>query len=312
MDIGQLRTFLLIVDEGSFARAGEAMHRSTSSVSRSIKELERSLGALLFLRTHRQVELTEAGRALVDPARQLVRGFDALPQVLRDHLAARRNELRAGVCVGAPTVPLDTFRDVLDRAGSGVAYTVGTSATLMAAVSEGELDVAVAHLPVLGPDLAAVPLLRYEWQVAMPAGHPLAGRDRLTLEDLSGQTVVIQPHVVQPLSVERLARRLSAAGATPEPSSGGEGMRAAHLVRLGGRVALVPAARLGGMGKLFEGPEFALATLDDPLPEWTLGLVHRAATDPEELRPGLLAALTAAFRDLAERCGLDRSAALPG
>lgn len=75
VDLRQLRYFIAVAEELHFGRAAERLHMSQSPLSRAIRELERDLGLVLFIRTTRRVELTPAGLAL------LVRGRHALAEV---------------------------------------------------------------------------------------------------------------------------------------------------------------------------------------------------------------------------------------
>ena len=76
MDARQLRYFLAVVDAGSVHRAAEQLYVAQPSVSQALRALERDLGSLLFHRTGRRLVLTAAGRALVGPAREVMRGLD--------------------------------------------------------------------------------------------------------------------------------------------------------------------------------------------------------------------------------------------
>ncbi|MER6768131.1 LysR family transcriptional regulator, partial [Amycolatopsis sp. NPDC000746] len=72
MELRQLGHFLVLADELHFTRAAARAHLVQSSLSSSIAALERELGAALFTRSRRKVELTEAGRALLPSARRAV------------------------------------------------------------------------------------------------------------------------------------------------------------------------------------------------------------------------------------------------
>src|ERR1700736_6783511 len=72
MDLLQLEHFLAVVDEGSFTRAAECVHRTQSAVSQSIKKLEETIGAPLFARDMPDVCLTQPGKVVVEYARPLM------------------------------------------------------------------------------------------------------------------------------------------------------------------------------------------------------------------------------------------------
>ncbi len=76
VELRQLRYFVAVVEELHIGRAAERLHMSQSPLSRAIRELERELGVVLFVRTTRRVELTPAGSLLFERARRAVAEID--------------------------------------------------------------------------------------------------------------------------------------------------------------------------------------------------------------------------------------------
>ncbi|MCR5575834.1 MAG: LysR family transcriptional regulator [Oscillospiraceae bacterium] len=83
MELEQLRVFLAAAEAGGFSPAARALYVSHSTVSRTVAALERELGTALFVRSNRSQTLTEAGRALEDEARRLLREADGVKERLR-------------------------------------------------------------------------------------------------------------------------------------------------------------------------------------------------------------------------------------
>jgi DNA-binding transcriptional LysR family regulator len=77
IELRQLRYFVAVAEELHFGKAAERLHMSQSPLSRAIRELERELGAVLFVRTTRRVELTPAGLLLLERARRALAEIDA-------------------------------------------------------------------------------------------------------------------------------------------------------------------------------------------------------------------------------------------
>src|SRR3954453_88134 len=95
LDTDQLRSFLAIVDHGSFTRAAERVNKTQSAVSMHIRRLEEQLGRQLFLKQGRGVRLSEDGEKLVDYARQMLQiEAAAVASVSRRALAGR---IRLGI-----------------------------------------------------------------------------------------------------------------------------------------------------------------------------------------------------------------------
>ncbi|MGW4245413.1 LysR family transcriptional regulator [Nocardia sp. NPDC004722] len=96
MELRQIECFLACCDHRSFTAAARALNLVQSAVSTSVAKLEHELGTRLFDRTPRTLELTEAGRAMVAPARSLLRARGDIV----DAIEAARGEIRGEVVIG--------------------------------------------------------------------------------------------------------------------------------------------------------------------------------------------------------------------
>ncbi|MEU6249081.1 LysR family transcriptional regulator [Glycomyces sp. NPDC047010] len=93
MDARQLGYFLAVVDHGGFGKAAEQIHIAQPSLSQAIANLERGLGVELFHRVGRGVVLSDAGRRLVEPARQVLRDLETARDAARSVRELERGRL---------------------------------------------------------------------------------------------------------------------------------------------------------------------------------------------------------------------------
>jgi DNA-binding transcriptional LysR family regulator len=193
VELRQLEYFLAVVEEGSFTRAAARVCMVQSSLSASLLSLERELGAQLFIRGHRGAELTDAGRALLGPARAALREADRA----RDAVAEVAGLLRGSV--RAATVALPRDLDMSETISSFRAEHPGVDLRVVSAgaqqavrlVVEGEADFAIAPLPP-----QAAPTLRFQTLhstplvAVCPAGHRLAGARDLDPRELIDEPLI--------------------------------------------------------------------------------------------------------------------------
>jgi len=100
MDLNRISSFVKVVESGSFTAAAQALGVPKSSVSRSVSQLEDSLGVRLLQRTTRQLHLTDAGRAFFERSRDALRGIDMATSEVADMGASARGTVRV-------TAPVD-------------------------------------------------------------------------------------------------------------------------------------------------------------------------------------------------------------
>jgi len=113
MDIQQLRYFVEVAQELHFGRAADRLHITPSPLSRRIRELERELGVELYVRGYHDVQLTEAGQLLLDPARDVLQRFDALKALVRAQASSARPGLHVGASPLTPPHSLDVLLDTM-------------------------------------------------------------------------------------------------------------------------------------------------------------------------------------------------------
>jgi DNA-binding transcriptional LysR family regulator len=193
VELRQLEHFLAVVEEGSFTRAAARVYMVQSSLSASLLSLERALGTELFIRGHRGAELTDAGRALLGPARATLREIDSA----RDAVAEVQGLLRGSVRVATVPVPrdLDLSQTIsaFRTAHPGVDLRLVPSGTQRAVqlVADGEADFAIAPLPPqAGRALRFETLYSTPLVAICPAGHRLSRARDLDPRELLDEPVI--------------------------------------------------------------------------------------------------------------------------
>ena len=291
MEVRHLQAFVAVAEELHFGRAAARLQLSPSPVSRTVQELERELGVQLFVRSHHQVHLTDAGAALLPGARQLLDSWNAFTARGR---ALSRDAARPRIRIGSPSLAPATVMDHVVsaltelRPDIPVDVEFAASVDLLAALRRRELDLTVALLPLDEPDLRVLPLGRYQFGVVVNDHDELAQRTELTTEDLAGRRVLMVTSV-QPAATETIVRWLAGAGAVIEELPDADLARLAQMVRHGRGVTLTGSA--GVAAQIFMQPGLTVLPLRDTGPRIGLGLVWRADADSsaliQELTPRL-------------------------
>src|SRR5690349_4056970 len=200
----QLRAFVSVVKLGTLTRAAEALYLSQPTISLQLQALERELGASLLERRRRRVNLTDAGEALYELARPLVEGWDTLDRDFQ----AKAKGLQAGrlvIAAGTSTIQylllelVRRYRERFPAVQLQLANVTGKDG--MAMLRADEADFAVGSMLDVPNDIAWAPVQHYDPMLIMPPDHPLATKDKITLEDLSPYGLILPP---QRLSTYRL------------------------------------------------------------------------------------------------------------
>src|SRR5918992_788406 len=192
LDPRLLRPFVALADELHFGRAAARLHVTQPALSQQIARLERQLGVKLFARTRSRVELTEAGAAMLAPARTAVEAAAAAEEVARSHARGEGGELRLGLSPGAHYLAQALLAEFARRRPKvRVRARQDNSGVLAEQVASGRLELAlgVCTEPVDG---IVCERLRDEPAVLAVAGdHALAGRDEGGLPHLAAQTFAL-------------------------------------------------------------------------------------------------------------------------
>jgi DNA-binding transcriptional LysR family regulator len=193
VELREVRIFLVLAEELHFGRTAERLQLSQSRVSQAVRSLEAQLGRRLFDRTSRRVRLTPVGQEL---AARLRGPHDALRDALAE--AYRGTEDVEGVLrltLGSPNSQGPYLMEIVNRfrrrhPRCEVLIAEETSPEWLSVLRDGKADLLTSWLPVNAPDLVRGPIINREERVlAVARGHPLAGREAVTLEEVADYAV---------------------------------------------------------------------------------------------------------------------------
>ena len=186
--------FVAVAEERHFGRAAERLHMAQPPLSQQIRRLEAEVGAQLFVRTTRRVDLTPAGAAYLIRARAILGAVDEAAAEARRVAAGSLGRLVIG-CVGSVTyslLPELSARLAEELPGVDFSFRGEMLASeQVQALREGTIDVGFLRPPVADPALAVTPLRSDRLVLALPSAHPLARRARIDVAHLRGQDLIV-------------------------------------------------------------------------------------------------------------------------
>ncbi len=270
-----------------FRKAAETLGVAQPALSRAVAQLETALEADLLNRTRRGVEVTPAGRLLLDRIEPQLRALAALPaelQALADGQVGHVRVAFTGLAMATVLPPL--IREFHRRHPKiRLELTESPTSAQLTALLAGDIACGFFHPDAPTPGVRTHVLLRERNGILLPAAHPLAKTTTLRLRDLAATPFVLFPRTHNPGFYDRILAAFASAGITP---------RIAEEVwpRANG-IGLVRA----GLGATFMTPsearhlpsEISFHPLTGPAPESRLVLGWRQSVAPDPALAAFLA-----------------------
>ncbi|MEU7764948.1 LysR substrate-binding domain-containing protein [Nocardia sp. NPDC049190] len=211
----QLRYFIAVAEELHFGRAADRLGIAQPPLSQRIRRLEADLGARLFDRDSRRVELTEAGQILLAESRDLLARWERTKTLVGKAHRGEMDTVRIGVPPELAGRVLAALLTAFEASNVRADLQELTTAEQLRLLADRQLDAGLLQHPVDVVGLELGPAVETPLGVVLPRDSPLAVRSTLELADLAGHGLVIFPRAAAPGLYDATLRRCWELGFRP-------------------------------------------------------------------------------------------------
>lgn len=245
MELRHLTYFVAVATRLNFSRAAEDLHVAQPAISQQIHVLEKELGAPLFERIGKRVQLTNAGQALLPHARQILAAVETARNEIREHGQLLKGTVKLGAppTVSAHILPARITAFEQKYPGLDVTLRESGTGSLLKLVEHGDIDLAIVSADLLPSTVESAPFLEEDYVVAVGSDHRLYRRETVTVAELADESFILFPDGYKLREVTLTACRT--AGFQPHIALDGGSMQSAlQFVAAGLGVAIVPEMAL--------------------------------------------------------------------
>jgi DNA-binding transcriptional LysR family regulator len=174
LDLGELRSFVVLADQLHYGRAAELLHISQPALTKQMQRLEARIGGALIKREYRRVTLTQAGQVLRERARQLLHDAERAAEMSRLAVQGEAGLLRVGFGIASLAAGLPELVLSFRQRHPHVHLTMRDMSTSdqIEALLSGEIDVGFVRLPIRDPSIMTVPMLEERLVIAYSPKTP--------------------------------------------------------------------------------------------------------------------------------------------
>jgi DNA-binding transcriptional LysR family regulator len=247
-----MRYFVVVAEELNFSRAATRLHMAQPPLSVAIRKLEQELGTDLFVRTSREVTLTDAGAAFLDGARRTLAEADLAVDSAKRAAAGELGQLRLGFSWSARFETLPALGRAFRERHPDVELLSQEmwNAQMTSALRAGTIDAAVSLCPEIEPGIESEPVRSEEIVVVFAPSEALAPTDALELASLADRTFLFFPRELAPRLHDVLVGLCRQAGFEPKIRS--ESFHTSwdlDFLAESAVVALAPRSVVAGLGE---------------------------------------------------------------
>jgi DNA-binding transcriptional LysR family regulator len=220
MNLRHVRAFVVVAEELSFTNAARRLHISQPPLSRQIQQLEREVGAKLFIRRPQRIELTDRGTLLLDEARRLGAIADEFVETAQSVKRRSSGVVRIGIAWGLWNA-LNRIRMRYAKDHPDVEITVedlclrSDSLYPQDAFRRQRIDVALMRAPLEAPLIESEPLFDERIVMLIREDHPLVRASSVGLCQLTNETLLMFERKLSPVLYDRVLEMYATAGVTP-------------------------------------------------------------------------------------------------
>lgn len=192
MDIRHLTYFIEVAHHRSFTKAAQALHITQPSISKMIKLLEEELDVILFYRSAKQIELTDAGKALLYQSQQIVNSFQNLTSDLADVINSKKGAITIGLppMVGAKFFPQIISDFTTMHPQISLTLLEAGSEKVQMGIDDGSLDIGVVMLPVDENNFEMFPIINEPMMLIVHPDHILATQSIVEFNQLKDENFI--------------------------------------------------------------------------------------------------------------------------
>jgi DNA-binding transcriptional LysR family regulator len=200
VELRHLRYFIAVAEELNFSHAAERMHMAQPPLSAAIRQLERDLGVDLFVRTTREVKLTDAGRAFLAGARRTLADAERAAVDAQRAAAGELGQLRLAYSWSTRFETLPALGRAFRASHPDVEPLAQEmwNARMPPAFDTGSIDIALSLCPEIHPELELAPIRNERLVALLPEGHPLTCEEAIPLSALADEEFIVFPREIAP------------------------------------------------------------------------------------------------------------------
>ncbi|WP_028266052.1 LysR family transcriptional regulator [Arthrobacter sp. MA-N2] len=211
MDVRNAQAFVAVAEELHFGRAAQRLHIAQPPLSRLIRQLEADLGAPLFERNTRKVELTTHGEALLEPARELIMLSQRMREIAKQSELGETGRISLGFGEAAANQIVGELARRVRQNHPGITLDLVNSQfwhTGIEKLIDGRLDLLIGRWDLLPAEVDSFVIGYDDELITLPDNHPLATRESIAPAELAAEPwVVLQGGNSQlPNRINRLAQ----------------------------------------------------------------------------------------------------------